>query len=250
MVCASEGEIPTVTHLNLITAMSFQVSKASKKANKINKLIKTQAKDNDTPQTEADSDNIIDGTDGDDYIIGTDGDDVIVAGTGNDTIYGGGGNDTIYGGEGDDFIVLNPDGQDSVDGGSGEDTITLREDDTTISGGEGDDRIYIEPTESSDEAEDPSQDAPQGAGKQRAFDPIIKGGRFFGVEKMQRIDHWNFDAVNWFSKEDALAALKGLESQLISLDDAGLSMNPFKSPLFGFNSNALFGAGTNDPMAT
>lgn len=249
MVRASEGEIPTNTHLNLISVMSFQFSKASKKDKKISQTIKTQTKDNDTPQIEADSDNIIDGTDGDDYIIGTDGDDVIYAGTGNDTIYGGGGNDTIYGGEGDDFIVLNPDGQDSVDGGSGEDTITLREDDTTISGGEGDDRIYIEPTESSDEAEDPSQDAPQGAGKQRAFDPIIKGGRFFGAEKIQRIDHWNFDAVNWFSKEDALAALKGLESQLISLDDAGLNMNPFKSPLFGSNTNVLFGASTDYPMA-
>ena len=249
MVCASEGEIPTATHLNLITAMSFQVSKASKKGNKINKLIKTQAKENDTPQAEAASDNIIDGTDGDDYIIGTDGDDVIYAGTGNDTIYGGGGNDTIYGGEGDDFIVLNPDGQDSVDGGSGEDTITLREDDTTISGGEGDDRIYIEPTESSDEAEDPSQDAPQGAGKQRALDPIIKGGRFFGVEKMQRIDHWNFDAVNWFSKADALAAIKALENQLISLDSTVIDTDQFKSPVFELNANVLLGSSTDFPMA-
>ena len=262
MVRASEGEIPTNTHLNLISVMSFQFSKASKKDKKISQTIKTQTKENDTPQ-EQDTSNVIEGTDGDDYIVGTDGDDVIYAGDGNDTIYGGGGNDTIIAGEGNDTIVLHSDGEDSVDAGTGDDSIyviygqngddTIVQEDVrgefTISGGDGDDTLYFEPSESSDDTESPSGDGAQGDDKQAGFDPITEGGKFFEFEKVQRIDHWNFDAVNWFSKADALAAIKALENQLISLDTTGMNTDPFKSPVFGPNANVLLGSSTDFPMA-
>ena len=90
----------------------------------------------------------------------------------------------------------------------------------------------------SDQITGESADGSEGKGSVLGKDAITAGGRFRMVEQVRRIDDWNADAVNWFSKDDALAALKGLESQLISVTTAELKPDPFQSPLFSLVSEA------------
>ena len=54
-----------------------------------------------------------------------------------------------------------------------------------------------------------------------AIDPIINGVSVYEAEKANYIDFWNYDAVNWYTKEDQLAVEDALQSQLIIVDSMG-----------------------------
>ncbi|MGB7655427.1 MAG: peroxidase family protein, partial [Novosphingobium sp.] len=117
-----------------------------------------------TPNSGAESSEVIVGTQwgdmiyaqgGDDTVYGDGGNDIIYGGYGIDRLYGGDGNDTIYGGDnpdlidggaGDDFIYAESSGSDingadQAIGGSGNDFISGGTGIDKLSGGTGDDHI-------------------------------------------------------------------------------------------------------------
>ncbi|OYU35683.1 peroxidase family protein [Novosphingobium sp. PASSN1] len=75
-----------------------------------------------TPNSGADSNEVIAGTAGNDLIYGLGGDDTLYGDGGNDTLYGGYGIDRLYGGAGADKIY-GGDNPDLIDGGSGDDQL-------------------------------------------------------------------------------------------------------------------------------
>ena len=75
-----------------------------------------------TPNSGADSNEVISGTAGNDLIYGLGGDDTVYGDGGNDTLYGGYGIDRLYGGAGADKIY-GGDNPDLIDGGSGDDML-------------------------------------------------------------------------------------------------------------------------------
>ena len=75
-----------------------------------------------TPNSGADSNEVIAGTAGNDLLYGLAGDDTIYGDGGNDTLYGGFGIDRLYGGTGADKIY-GGDNPDLIDGGSGDDML-------------------------------------------------------------------------------------------------------------------------------
>jgi Ca2+-binding RTX toxin-like protein len=118
-----------------------------------------------TPNSGAESSEVIVGTAGNDLIYAQGGDDTVYGEAGNDTIFGGFGIDRLYGGDGADTIYGgdNPDlidggagddflygessgsdinGADQIIGGSGNDTIHGGIGIDKLSGGQGDDTIY------------------------------------------------------------------------------------------------------------
>jgi len=118
-----------------------------------------------TPNSGAESNEVIVGTKGNDLIYAQGGDDTVYGDGGNDSLYGGFGIDRLYGGEGSDHMYGgdNPDlmdggagddflygessgsdinGNDQVIGGSGNDLIFGGTGIDKLSGGTGDDRIY------------------------------------------------------------------------------------------------------------
>jgi Ca2+-binding RTX toxin-like protein len=75
-----------------------------------------------TPNSGADSNEVIVGTDANDFIHARAGDDTVYGDDGNDIIYGDGGIDRLYGGNGKD-ILYGGDGPELTDGGNGDDII-------------------------------------------------------------------------------------------------------------------------------
>jgi Ca2+-binding RTX toxin-like protein len=75
-----------------------------------------------TPQTGANSNEVIVATDNNDFIVAMAGDDTVYGEGGNDIIYGGAGIDRLYGGDGNDTIYGGDSG-DLIDGGNGDDTL-------------------------------------------------------------------------------------------------------------------------------
>ncbi len=75
-----------------------------------------------TPNSGAESNEVIVGSRGDDLIYAQGGDDTVYGEAGNDTIYGGFGIDRLYGGAGSDHLY-GGDNPDLMDGGSGDDFI-------------------------------------------------------------------------------------------------------------------------------
>jgi Ca2+-binding RTX toxin-like protein len=75
-----------------------------------------------TPNSGAESSEVIVGSKGNDLIYAQGGDDTVYGGDGNDTIYGGFGIDRLYGGNGADTIY-GGDNPDLMDGGSGDDKL-------------------------------------------------------------------------------------------------------------------------------
>lgn len=75
-----------------------------------------------TPNSGADSNEVIVGSDRDDLIYARVGDDTIYGEGGDDILYGGGGIDRLYGGAGAD-IIYGDDGGDLIDGGDGDDAL-------------------------------------------------------------------------------------------------------------------------------
>jgi Ca2+-binding RTX toxin-like protein len=117
-----------------------------------------------TPNSGAESNEVIVGTagndliyaqGGDDTVYGEGGDDIIFGGFGIDRLYGGAGSDTIYGGDnpdlmdggsGDDFLYgessgSDINGNDQVIGGSGNDFVSGGTGIDKLSGGTGDDHV-------------------------------------------------------------------------------------------------------------
>ncbi len=76
-----------------------------------------------TPNSGAESHEVIVATDRNDLIYAWGGDDTVYGEGGNDIIYGGNGIDRLYGGDGDDRI-LGGDGGDLLDGGAGDDYVS------------------------------------------------------------------------------------------------------------------------------
>ena len=118
-----------------------------------------------TPNSGAESSEVIVGSKGNDLIYAQGGDDTVYGDSGNDIIYGGFGIDRLYGGDGADTIYGgdNPDlidggsgddrlygessgsdinGSDQIVGGSGNDFISGGTGIDKLSGGSGDDKIY------------------------------------------------------------------------------------------------------------
>ena len=54
------------------------------------------------------------------------------------------------------------------------------------------------------------------------LDPIINGTNVVEVDAATYIDHWNYDAVNWYTKSDMLVMEKTLGGQIIAVDSLGL----------------------------
>jgi Ca2+-binding RTX toxin-like protein len=75
-----------------------------------------------TPNSGAESNEVIVATTGNDLIYAQGGDDTVYGEDGNDTIYGGYGIDRLYGGDGNDTL-FGGDNPDLMDGGTGDDTI-------------------------------------------------------------------------------------------------------------------------------
>ena len=128
-------------------------------------------------------------------------------------------------GDGNDVVVIdsNDSGGEQASGGSDE-----------ITGQAGTDRLP------SDSGSDEGFDQPsQGKGGLLNPDLITNGGSVGAVEMSDRIDYWNFDAVNWFAKGDALAVEKDLQSQLGSMDPSDLLFPELKFPLFAAGTESL-----------
>jgi Ca2+-binding RTX toxin-like protein len=100
-----------------------------------------------TPQTGANSNEVLVGTDNNDLIYMWAGDDTAYGEGGNDIIYGDAGIDRLYGGDGDDTIYGGDSG-DLIDGGDGDDTLYGDSSGSAaagvdqIIGADGNDRIY------------------------------------------------------------------------------------------------------------
>lgn len=100
-----------------------------------------------TPQTGANSNEVIVATDKADLIYAFAGDDTVYGEGGNDILYGDAGIDRLYGGDGDDTIYGGDSG-DLIDGGAGNDTLFGDSSGTAaagvdqIIGGDGNDIIY------------------------------------------------------------------------------------------------------------
>ena len=129
----------------------------------------------------------------------------------------------FYGDNGTDVIYIDSDEEesDANDSGSSEEPLESSE----VIGNDGDDTfsVYNGDEAATDQAEmDNMQEASNSndeeAGK---TDPIINGTSFYEAEKVNYIDFWNYDAVNWYTKEDQLAVEDALQSQLIVVDSMG-----------------------------
>ena len=100
-----------------------------------------------TPNTGAESNEVIVGSKGDDLIYAQGGDDTVYGEDGNDVIYGGFGIDRLYGGAGADTFY-GGDNPDLIDGGSGDDIIFGESSGSDINGsdqligGTGNDQLY------------------------------------------------------------------------------------------------------------
>ncbi|MBQ0920052.1 M10 family metallopeptidase C-terminal domain-containing protein [Hydrogenophaga aromaticivorans] len=100
-----------------------------------------------TPNSGAESHEVIVASDNNDLIYAWGGDDTVYAEGGDDIVYGGNGIDRIYGGDGDDRI-LGGDGGDLLDGGAGDDYVSGQQ--TAVAaagidqviGGEGNDILH------------------------------------------------------------------------------------------------------------
>ncbi len=75
-----------------------------------------------SPDSGANSNEVLVGTDNNDLIYMRGGDDTAYGEGGNDIIYGGAGIDRLYGGDGND-VIYGGDGPDLIDGGSGDDIL-------------------------------------------------------------------------------------------------------------------------------
>jgi hypothetical protein len=59
------------------------------------------------------------------------------------------------------------------------------------------------------------------------------------AKRTRRFEKMSLDPVGWFTKDDALAVQKGLESQLGSVDPSDLPFAEVKSPLFATGTESL-----------
>ncbi len=148
---AHDGQIITIggkdyiqdTRLSADNPMSAQYDPTGQSAYAQNDFVNLDG----TPNSGAESNEVIVGSKGDDLIYAQGGDDTAYGDDGNDIIYGGYGIDRLYGGAGAD-IFYGGDNPDLIDGGSGDDIIYGESSGTDINGsdqligGSGNDTIY------------------------------------------------------------------------------------------------------------
>ena len=98
--------------------------------------------------------------------------------------------DTIVRPESDDFYVFC-----SAEEGGGGDSIIVNE---------GDDYVYVDSEEEEMEAGEVPE--PSNSEKEASGEPESTYGKLlpYEVEKSNYLDFWNYDAVNWYTKEDQL----------------------------------------------
>lgn len=78
-----------------------------------------------------------------------------------------------------------------------------------------------------------------GAGRAPLFNKGSKRGVSLGKKGALRPDKLGEEAVEWFTKEDVLAATHSLQSQLSASDPAQLSFADLNAPLFATGSESL-----------
>ena len=133
----------------------------------------------------------------------------------------------IYEGNGgDDFVYIDSE-EDGVDGGndpdqSPEEPLEMSE---IVSNENAEDSFVIQgggEVDSGHEVEGNARDAIAGYDDNLwKVDPLVDGPSVFELEKAKSIDFWNYDAVNWYTKEDQLAVEDAFQSQLIAVDSIG-----------------------------
>ena len=100
---------------------------------------------------------------------------------------------------------------------------TTTEEEVDIQGSRGTDQIEFDfDNEGTNQEESDSRDASKETSESGKRDPIITGYSHYEAEKVQYIDFWNYDAVNWYTKEDQLAVEYALQSQLIVADSINI----------------------------
>jgi Ca2+-binding RTX toxin-like protein len=157
---AADGTLVTINGVTYIRDTRLVDNGADTGANLLNDGVNLDG----TPNSGADSNEILVGTDrndliyaqgGDDTVYGEGGNDIIYGGYGIDRLYGGDGNDRLYGGDnpdlmdggsGDDFIYgessgSDINGNDQLIGGSGNDYVSGGVGIDKLSGGTGDDHV-------------------------------------------------------------------------------------------------------------
>ena len=134
-----------------------------------------------------------------DVITGEESTDMNCANDGEEILISGNGHDTIY--------INDGDGGDTINTGDGGDTIITSD---------GNDTIEINDTGDSQNGNEDSSGST--SNQDRAFDFI----NISDSESVSYIDDWNYDPINWYTREDELAAQNALESQLIVFDIADI----------------------------
>jgi Ca2+-binding RTX toxin-like protein len=140
---AGNGSIVTINGVQFIRDIRVEDSALTSGTTAINDGLNLDG----TPNSGAESHEVIVASDNVDLIYAWGGDDTVYAEGGNDTVYGGNGIDRIYGGNGDDRI-LGGDGGDLLDGGAGDDYVSGQQ--TAVAaagidqviGGEGNDILH------------------------------------------------------------------------------------------------------------
>ena len=118
-------------------------------------------------------------------------------------------------------IDLEEEEDDSIESESEPDTNT-EEESWLHQGDEGADTFHLDLDEEETSQEDTnSSNASEETHEPAKGDLIIDGLQHYEAEKSQYIDFWNYDAVNWYTKQDQLSVEDALQSQLIIVDPMG-----------------------------
>ena len=127
--------------------------------------------------------------------------------------YGDNGTDVIY-------IDLEEEEADSIESESESDTST--EEESRLQGDDGTDTFYLDSAgEETNQEDTGSSNTSEETSESEKGDLIIDGLKHYEAEKSQYIDFWNYDAVNWYTKQDQLSVEDALQSQLIIVDSMG-----------------------------
>jgi len=130
----------------------------------------------------------------------------------------------FYGDNGTDVLYTDSDEEESGTNDSGSSDEPSESSQVVVDGGGEDSFSYYNGDEADtdqaemDNTQEMSNSNDEQAGK---IDPIVNGASLYEAEKANYIDFWNYDAVNWYTKEDQLAVEDALQSQLIIVDSMG-----------------------------
>ena len=197
MVCASEGDDPNDINHTSLRPMTFTFQFSAKSFTAFDSEKDDSKEQYKELYTKNDSESDGDTADEDELYF-----------------YGDNGTDELYIDSEDEESDANDSGSSEellesgeVVGNDGEDTFSV------YNGGEADTDLA-----EMDNTQEASNSNDEETGK---TDPIINGVSVYEAEKASYVDFWNYDAVNWYTKEDQLAVEDALQSQLIIVDSMG-----------------------------